>query len=100
MGARLLGAFPFTPLAANHSYGVGVTSMDGWLNYGFVADYDAIPDLEVVPDMVVAAMAELTASAEALVDRGRRGPRPRAVSAEAPVSEATGPGRQGGASKA
>lgn len=99
MGARLLGAFPFTPLAANHSYGVGVTSMDGWLNYGFVADYDAIPDLEVVPAMVVAAMAELTASAEALVDRGRRGPRPREVPAEATVSDSSGPGRQGGASK-
>jgi diacylglycerol O-acyltransferase len=98
MGARLLGAFPFTPLAANHSYGVGVTSMDGWLNYGFVADYDAVPDLEVVPDMVVAAMAELTASAEALVDRGRRAPRPRGGPADAGASGATGPDRQGGTS--
>jgi diacylglycerol O-acyltransferase / wax synthase len=80
MGSRLLGAFPFTPLAAHHSYGVGVTSMDGWLNFGFVADYDALPDIEVIPDMLVSAVAELSASAEAVVDRGRRtrGPRPAA----------------------
>jgi hypothetical protein len=43
MGARLLGAFPFTPLAATHAYGVGVTSLDGWMNFGFTADYDACP---------------------------------------------------------
>jgi diacylglycerol O-acyltransferase / wax synthase len=96
MGARLLGAFPFTPLAAHHSYGVGVTSMDGWLNFGFVGDYDAMPDIEVVPDMLVAAMTELTESAAALVDRGNRGPRPRAVR---PAGDA-GADQRGGASEA
>lgn len=69
MGARLMGAFPFSPLAANHSYGVGVTSLDGWCNFGFVADYDALPDVEVLPDMLVAAVAELTVHAEAVSER-------------------------------
>jgi diacylglycerol O-acyltransferase / wax synthase len=66
MGARLLGAFPFTPLAANHSYGVGVTSIDGWMNVGLTADYDALPDIEVVSGELVASLAELTASADAV----------------------------------
>jgi diacylglycerol O-acyltransferase / wax synthase len=52
LGSRLLGAFPFTPLAANHSYSVGVTSMDGWINVGITADYDALPDVDEVPAMV------------------------------------------------
>ena len=69
LGARLLGAFPFTPLAANHSYGVGVTSIDGWLNFGFVGDYDALPDIEVVPGMLVTAFDELTACAVAVSAR-------------------------------
>jgi diacylglycerol O-acyltransferase len=71
LGARLLGAFPFTPLAANHSYGVGVTSIDGWMNVGFTADYDALPDIEVVTGLLVDALAELLASADAV--RARRG---------------------------
>jgi hypothetical protein len=54
-----------------------------------------MPDIEVVPDMLVAAMAELTESAAALVDRSNRGPRPRAVR---PVGEASSD-RQGGASE-
>jgi diacylglycerol O-acyltransferase / wax synthase len=69
MGARLLGAFPFTPLAANHSYGVGVTSIDGWMNFGFTADYDALPDVYRVTDALVASLAELTACADAMVTR-------------------------------
>jgi diacylglycerol O-acyltransferase / wax synthase len=72
LGSRLLGAFPFTPLAATHSYSVGVTSMDGWINVGITADYDALPDVDVVPDMVSAALAELVASAAAVSDRARR----------------------------
>ncbi|MFP4636042.1 MAG: WS/DGAT/MGAT family O-acyltransferase [Nitriliruptoraceae bacterium] len=92
LGARLLGAFPFTPLAANHSYGVGVTSIDGWLNFGFVAGYDALPDIEVVPGMLVSAVDELAASAAAVSQRvaaleANRRPRP-------PVGE-VGPPQQG-----
>ncbi len=72
LGSRLRGAFPFTPLAANHSYGVGVTSMDGWINVGITADYDALPDIDEVPAMVTAALAELVASAAAVSERARR----------------------------
>lgn len=66
MGARLLGAFPFTPLAAHHSYGVGVTSIDGWMNVGLVGDYDALPDLDRLPDLLLASLDELLLSAEAV----------------------------------
>ena len=72
LGSRLLGAFPFTPLAATHSYSVGVTSMDGWINVGITADYDALPDIDEVPPMVTAALAELVASAAAVSERARR----------------------------
>jgi diacylglycerol O-acyltransferase / wax synthase len=67
MGARLLGMFPFTPLAATHSYGVGVTSIDGWMNFGFTADYDALPDIESVTGHLLDAVGELLACADALV---------------------------------
>jgi WS/DGAT/MGAT family acyltransferase len=65
LGARLLGAFPFTPLAATQSYAVGLTSIDGWLNFGITADYDALPDVERVTDHLRDAMTDLRRSAEA-----------------------------------
>lgn len=84
LGARLLGMFPFTPLAATHTYGIGVTSLDGWLNVGITADYDAMPDVELVPGYLVSALAELTASADAARSRaGRRRPAAERTAAEA-----------------
>jgi diacylglycerol O-acyltransferase / wax synthase len=76
LGARLLGAFPFTPLAANHAYGVGVTSIDGWMNFGFTADYDALPDVDRMTGFLLEALAELDACADAVSERRRAMPRP------------------------
>lgn len=76
LGARLLGAFPFTPLAANHSFGVGVMSIDGWMNFGFTADYDALPDVERITGHLVVSVTELLRCAQAATEhRGRRMPR-------------------------
>ncbi|MFU8841657.1 MAG: WS/DGAT/MGAT family O-acyltransferase [Nitriliruptoraceae bacterium] len=76
MGSRLLGAFPFTPLTSTHAYGVGVTSLDGWMNFGFTADYDAIPDVDLLPGFLVEALEELDACAHAVSERRRAIPRP------------------------
>jgi diacylglycerol O-acyltransferase len=84
LGARLLGFFPFTPLAATQSYAVGLTSIDGWLNFGFTADYDAIPDVERITGYLLDAVVELRRSADAvdvrgeLVRQSRRRPQPPA----------------------
>jgi diacylglycerol O-acyltransferase / wax synthase len=66
MGSRLLGGFPFTPLAATQAYAVGVTSIDGSMNFGFTADYDAMPDVERVTGFLVDAVKELGACAAAV----------------------------------
>lgn len=90
LGARLLGFFPFTPLAATQSYAVGLTSIDGWLNFGFTADYDAIPDVERITGYLLDAVAELGRSADAVDVRGelvrqsrRRPPSPAEGTADA-----------------
>lgn len=70
LGARLLGFFPFTPLSGTQSYAVGLTSIDGWLNFGLIADYAALPDLERVTGFLVDAVAELGRSADAVDVRG------------------------------
>ena len=70
LGARLMGAFPFTPLAATQSYAVGLTSIDGWLNFGVTADYDAMPGIERIGDDLLASVAELLEHAAAARERG------------------------------
>lgn len=69
MGMRLLGAFPVVPLAQNHSLAVGVTSIDGSLNFGLTADWDTLPDLENMTGDLVAAQRELAKHAEAVGTR-------------------------------
>ena len=75
LGARLMGAFPFAPLAATQSYAVGLTSIDGWMNFGFTADYDALPDIENVTGFLKSAMEDLVASADATISHQEKATR-------------------------
>ena len=65
LGSRLEAAFPFIPLSRSQSYAVGVISLDGWMNFGFVGDYDTLPDLEDVTGHLRASLTDLVRSAEA-----------------------------------
>jgi diacylglycerol O-acyltransferase / wax synthase len=89
LGARLLGGFPFTPLSATQSYAVGLTSIDGWMNFGFTADYDAMPDVERVTGFLVDSVEELAACADA-VDAQASMSRPEAASGAAADGEVDG----------
>lgn len=46
LGHRLLETFPLAPLAKRQALCVAVMSYNGKLNFGLLADYDAIPDLD------------------------------------------------------
>lgn len=66
LGARLVGGFPFVPLAATQSLAIGLVSLDGTVNVGFTADYDAMPDVSALPDLLSSSLAELLESARAV----------------------------------
>ncbi len=72
LGARLQGAYPFTPLGSTQSYSVGLTSIDGWLSFGVTADYDACPGIEAVEDFLTEGVVELQAHAAAARERTTR----------------------------
>jgi diacylglycerol O-acyltransferase / wax synthase len=93
MGSRLLGTFPFTPLAATQSYAVGLTSIDGWLNFGFTADYDAMPDVERVTGFLVESVRELSASAEAVAVQAAARSRPGGRGDDAADAASSGSGK-------
>lgn len=71
LGARLVGAYPFPPLANSHAYAVGAISADGWLNVGLTGDYDVVPDLDRVSGFLDRSLRELVTCARAAGTRAQ-----------------------------
>jgi WS/DGAT/MGAT family acyltransferase len=46
----MVDAFPIPFLAENHTMSLAVMSYHGRINFGILADYDAVPDVQVVAD--------------------------------------------------
>jgi WS/DGAT/MGAT family acyltransferase len=81
LGHELVAVYPMVPLAENTAVGIAIMSYHGQLNFGLVADHDAIPDLEVLAEELASAIAELTAVAKPPTGAPPRLPRLRAVPA-------------------
>jgi diacylglycerol O-acyltransferase / wax synthase len=78
LGAPMREVYPLVPLAAAHDVGVAVTSYDGNVFFGVVADPDTVPDLDVLLSTLAASAGELLSSARAKrVTRPKRAPRGR-----------------------
>lgn len=59
LGRQMLDAFPVPFLAENHALAVAVTSYNGRINFGILADYDAVPDIQVLADGIADARDDL-----------------------------------------
>jgi WS/DGAT/MGAT family acyltransferase len=58
-GARMLECYPVVPLAKGQAVSVGLTSYDGGVYYGLIADRDAMPDVDLLANSIEDALAEL-----------------------------------------
>lgn len=88
LGHRLLNLYPIAFLPQDHALAIAIMSYDGEVNFGLLADYDALPEADELADGIGEALAELVELAR------KRGP--------APVKEAKPLGRKkvvGGKSK-
>ncbi len=65
LGRELEGLYPMVPLAENTALGIAIMSYNGQLNFGLVADFDAMPDLEALADELRSSIEELVAAAGA-----------------------------------
>jgi len=63
LGRRLLRLYPQVPLARNTALGIAIMSYDGTINFGLLADYDALPDLDALAEMLRTSIQELEAVA-------------------------------------
>jgi hypothetical protein len=66
LGRELEDLFPIAFLPKDHALAVAIMSYNGRLEYGLLADYDAVPDLDVIAEGIDEALDELL-----LVARGR-----------------------------
>ena len=63
LGRRLLDMFPVAFLPEDHALAVAIMSYHGSLDYGLLADYDAMPDVQLVADGIADSLAALLAAA-------------------------------------
>jgi diacylglycerol O-acyltransferase / wax synthase len=62
-GRELLDVFPVAFLPRDHALAIAIMSYNGRMNFGLLADYDALPDLDVIGEGIEASLAELLALA-------------------------------------
>jgi hypothetical protein len=64
LGRELEDVFPVGFLPPNQALFVAIMSYNGGVNFGLLADFDAMDDVDVVVEGIEAAIAELVAAAE------------------------------------
>src|SRR3954452_21014878 len=79
LGRELLDLFPVAFLPDQHALAVAIMSYNGKLNFGLLADYDALPDLDVIQQGLEESRDELLRAARA--NGGARARRPTAAGA-------------------
>jgi hypothetical protein len=59
LGRELQDLFPIAFLPEKHALAIAIMSYNGRLNFGLLADYDALPDLDVILEGLVESREEL-----------------------------------------
>jgi diacylglycerol O-acyltransferase len=77
LGRELRDLFPVAFLPERHALAVAIMSYNGSLDFGLLADYDALPDVAVIAEGIDRVLAQLLAAA--------RSERPHGGSAPAPI---------------
>lgn len=59
----MLAAYPVVPLARGQAVTIGLTSYNGGVFYGLLADRDTMPDVDVLAELLSESLAELVETA-------------------------------------
>jgi WS/DGAT/MGAT family acyltransferase len=69
LGRQLEELFPIAFLPKAHALAIAIMSYNGGINYGLLADYDALPDVDMVADGLGESLQDLLAAARGQADR-------------------------------
>ncbi len=75
LGREMEEIVPIAFLPDNHALAIAIMSYNGKLDFGLLADYDAMPDLEAMAQHLEDSLAELLEAASAAA---KKKPKPRA----------------------
>jgi hypothetical protein len=78
LGREMLDIFPVAFLPEQHALAVAIMSYNGGINFGLLADYDALPDVDELARGLEDALADLVARAK---EESGKAKRPRAGTA-------------------
>jgi diacylglycerol O-acyltransferase / wax synthase len=104
LGRELEDLYPVAFLPKGHALAVAIMSYNGRVEYGLLADYDALPDLQVVADGIDESLSELLDAARervgapgngAPVRRSRRAPEPNGGARVAILPSSSGRAKHG-----
>jgi WS/DGAT/MGAT family acyltransferase len=84
-GREMEDVFPVAFLPKNHALAIAIMSYNGSINFGLLADYDALPDVGIIGEGIEASLAELVALAKKQTPRRPRGEDPRRNGTAAPL---------------
>ncbi len=65
LGRELENVFPVAFLPQNHALAIAAMSYNGGIDFGLLADYDAMADVDVIADAIESGIAELGEAAQA-----------------------------------
>ena len=71
---------PVAFLPTDHALAIAIMSYNGKLDFGLLADYDALPDVEAVGHHLEASLAELLEAAQAAAKKPSRRTKARSKS--------------------
>jgi diacylglycerol O-acyltransferase / wax synthase len=69
LGRELEDVFPVAFLPQNHALAAAIMSYNGGIDFGLLADYDAMDDVEVIAEGIEASIAELSEAAKEATDQ-------------------------------
>jgi WS/DGAT/MGAT family acyltransferase len=84
LGRELQDLYPVAFLPRDHALAVAIMSYNGKIDFGLLADYDAVPDLDEMAEHLAAARDELIAAAKAAGNGKPSGARARRATASVP----------------
>ena len=73
LGRELQDLVPVAFLPEKHALAIAIMSYNGKLNFGLLADYDALPDLDVIQQGIVDSLEELKRAARAQGEAAKAG---------------------------
>jgi diacylglycerol O-acyltransferase len=100
LGRRMQDLFPIAFLPKDHALAVAIMSYDGGIDFGLIADYDAVADIDALGEYLEASLTELVTAAHTRTAKDKKAPAAPAAKAPAKAKSSSRPPKRANGAKA